>query len=148
MSQPASRTHYPYCALCQEVVDLAVHDVGRNHKGAAEWLLGKRPNARLGRDTALAAIDYPAPNHEAIREAIGEGHETVYVEELSGDWVSATEVRKQIGASTGTVVRWWHNGDVEGRKAYASGAVHMMIREDERLEQRIEQYHEYRAKFT
>ena len=145
MSSPRERYDDPYRALCKELIALTVNDM--SHSGisgdqsqAARWLLGETPNPRLSRETVLDVLGYPLPDRDAVHEIDHAQIEAVYEADLTDDWVPATQLRKRIGCSAGTIRGWWYRGDVEGRKARRAGTEQIMIRDDERLRKRIEQY--------
>jgi len=141
MSSIRERQKDPYRALCKELINLTLRDMRHDmNSKAAEWLLGERENPRLRRSTVLDVLGYPRPDREAVNKIDRQRVDAVYAEDLVGDWLSAREIREEIGCSAGTVRAWWHRGEVEGRKAVGTQTMQIMIRDDERLRDRIEKY--------
>ena len=64
----------------------------------------------------------------------------LYMKDMSDDWIPAKKIVERLGCSAGTVPRWWRRGEVEGVKARGPSVLNLMIRDDERLQQKIERY--------
>ena len=141
MSSIRERQKDPYRALCKELIAVTLRDLRNStKKGAARWLLGEKEGARLSIDTVREALDYPAPNRKAVMEAARTEREVIMKDDIDDEYVSAKSIRDRIGCSAGTVRAWWHRGDVEGCKARGPSVEHIMIRDDQRLQDRIEKY--------
>ena len=141
MSSIRERQKDPYRALCKELIAVTLRDLRNSTKsGAARWLLGEKEDARLSIDIVREALDYPAPNRDAVMEAARTQREIIMKEDIDDEYVSAKSIRDRIGCSAGTVRAWWHRGEVVGCKARGPSVEHIMIRDDEQLRDRIEKY--------